>query len=279
MSARASWLIFAVASGLAVAAGAAVLAMAGSPVSTWARNPLAWVLGAAAAFAAAKLSGPRHTTAVIAISFVALAATFAAAPVQGVHRWLDLGPLHINAAALALPAMLASIAWIARTPVQLAVVAATGAILVLQPDASQASAFAAASAVVLLARGGSSLNKLMAVVICAAIAIGSWLRPDTLQRVPQVEGIFALAAANSFILAAIAAAALAAACLAPLAVTRTRTRGKEGALALATYFALSALSPLVGAYPVPLVGLGMSFPLGWWLGVALASSRVEGRAS
>jgi hypothetical protein len=35
---------------------------------------------------------------------------------------------------------------------------------------------------------------------------------------------------------------------------------------LATYFALSALTPLVGTFPVPLVGMGMSPIIGFWLG-------------
>lgn len=69
-------------------------------------------------------------------------------------------------------------------------------------------------------------------------------------------------------LAAFGAVALAGAAAAPL---RLAENGKVGdaALALGTYFAVVALMPLAGAYPVPLVGLGMSFPVGWWLGVGL----------
>lgn len=271
MSVRSPWLAFAAASALAVGAGAAVLALGGWPVSIWARNPIAWVVGALTALAAARLHRPWHFAAVIVVGLATLAATFAAAPVKGIHRWLDIGPLHINAAGLVLPAILTSLARFERVAVQLAIVAATGAVLVLQPDASQSTAFAAGAALLLLlGRRRSPSEMLLGALICAAIAIAGWLRPDTLEPVAEVEGIFTLAAQVSVALAAIAAAALAATCLSPL-LSRDGSRVSGGALA--TYFALSALAPVVGAYPVPLVGLGMSFPVGWWVGVALASPR------
>jgi len=275
MSVRWRWLGYAVASALAVGAGAAVLALAGSPVSTWVRNPIAWVVGALLALAAARLHRPWHFAAVIGVGLATLAATFAAAPVEGIHRWLDIGPLHINAAALVLPPMLASLARAERTWLQLVVVAVVGIILVLQPDASQATAFAAGAAVLLVLGRRSAAETLVGALICAAIAIAGWLRPDTLEPVAEVEGIFRLAAQVSVALAAIGAAALAAACLSPLL---SRDSSRDAGAALATYFAISALAPLSGAYPVPLVGLGMSFPVGWWLGVAVASTgRAEAR--
>lgn len=274
MRARASWLVFGIGSALAVGAGAAVLASAGFPVSVWARNPLAWLVSALAALAVARLDRPSSFATVITIGVIALAATFAARPVQDVHRWLDFGPLHINAAALVLPALIAALARMEHARFQLAVVAVTGAILVLQPDASQATAFAAAAAVLQLTPSRSPLGKLSAALICAIVAGAGWLRPDTLEPVAAVEGIFALAAEVSIILSAIAAVGLGLACVAPLAGARA-SGSTTGAFALVIYFSISALAPLFGAYPVPLVGLGMSFPLGWWLGIALAAPRVR----
>lgn len=263
-------LAFAIASGAAVAAGAAILAMSGSPTSTWVRNPAAWIVGALLAVAASRLKQPWHFAGLIAASFAALAGTFAAAPVEGVHRWLDLGPLHMNAAALVLPAMIASLARLEQTWAKLSIVAAAGAILVLQPDASQASAFAAGSVVLLVRTAGSTLEKLASAVLCVAVAIAGWMRLDSLEPVAEVEGIFALAGSVSIALAIVASAALAATCLAPLGGGRG-WRSDNAALALIAYFTVTALAPLVGSYPVPLVGLGMSFPVGWWLGVALAA--------
>lgn len=263
-------LVFAVASALAVGAGAVALAIGGAPVSAWIRNPLAWVVGALAALGIAKLGQPRQASALIGIGLLVLVATFAARPVDGVHRWIDIGPLHIHAAALALPVLLVSLARLNHWLVQLALVGLAGVLLVLQPDASQASAFAASSAVLLYRRAESPAGGLAAAGICAVIIIASWLRPDPLEPVPEVEGILAMAAQASLLLAVIAAAALALTCLAPLVHARSG-RANDGPIALAVYCAIVALAPAVGAFPVPLVGLGMSFPLGWWLGFVLAT--------
>lgn len=35
------------------------------------------------------------------------------------------------------------------------------------------------------------------------------------------------------------------------------------------YFASVSIAPLFGWFPVPLVGPGMSFPIGFWLGMGL----------
>jgi cell division protein FtsW (lipid II flippase) len=266
--------LFAIASAVAVGAGAATLALYGATLSTWIRSPASWVVGALAAALIFKLGRPRNAHLLVVACILVLLCTFAAAPVEGVHRWLDLGPLHINAAALVVPAMLVAQSGIRSLAVQLLVVAATGTILVLQPDASQAVAFAAASAIILYRRSDRLIYKLGGVALCALVAMVSLQRPDTLSPVPEVEGIIALAAGVSIILAAIAIIALALACLAPiLASSNQDWSGAEPALAI--YFAIAALAPAFGPYPVPLVGLGMSFPLGWWLAVGLLNAPLK----
>lgn len=44
-------------------------------------------------------------------------------------------------------------------------------------------------------------------------------------------------------------------------------------MALAGYFALTGAAFLLGAYPVPLAGYGLSFVIGWWMGFACLSVR------
>jgi hypothetical protein len=96
------------------------------------------------------------------------------------------------------------------------------------------------------------------------------MRPDPIQPVAEVEQIFALCVAVSPILAFLAGLALAAAALAPLA--RSSPAGhpaRDAAVALSAYFVTVSVAPFIGWFPVPLVGLGMSFPVGWWLGMGL----------
>ncbi|HEY0014217.1 MAG TPA: hypothetical protein VGB79_15345 [Allosphingosinicella sp.] len=270
---RRTLLLFALASLAAVAAGAATLAAAGS--GSWLRNPIAWCVGAllgGALYAGGRASWVRSAALVLAP--VGLAATLVAAPVDGVHRWIDAGPLHVNLAALLLPAMIVA-AGLAGITSRLAAAASAAAaiLLVLQPDASQATALAAAAAVLLARSGGPVALRAGLAVLFAGAAAAAWLRPDPLQPVAEVEEIFGLAFASIPILAGLGALALAAAAAAPLGLAR-RGNSADAALALFAYFAVTALAPLAGAYPVPLMGLGMSFPVGWWLGAALLCAGI-----
>jgi hypothetical protein len=89
----------------------------------------------------------------------------------------------------------------------------------------------------------------------------SFVRQDTLAPVPEVEGIVGIATTMSPALGALAVLSLAGAVLAPLTVIRS-----PQAYALTTYLAICALAPEFGAFPVPLVGMGVGPIFGAWFG-------------
>jgi len=272
--------VFAAASLAAVVAGAATLAATGVPVGSWSRNPIAWLVGLvlAAGLMLFRISPPLVRV-VLGVALLGIGGTFVAPAQEGVHRWIDLGPLHINAGALLLPPAVVALAFCGiSSRTGLVFSAAIAAFLVLQPDASQATSFLVAVIILLTGSTAPRPRRLSAIAAALLIAAIAWSRPDPLQPVPQVEGIFPLAAGVSALLAAAAGLALAAASLAPLAIHAT-TRGmrRTAALALTGYFVSAAICPAFGAFPVPLVGLGMSFPLGYWLGIALLCTN-EGPA-
>jgi cell division protein FtsW (lipid II flippase) len=202
---------------------------------------------------------------------VALIATLFDAGVEGVHRWLDIGPLHITAAALFLPALIVALAAIRiQSPAGLVVTVITAVVLLAQPDASQLTAFTVAVSILLMRSGVASGWKVFALVVAVVFAIAGWMRPDPLEPVAEVEGIFTMCVAVSPLLAFIAGLALAAAAVAPLLLSSAVSHaGRDGAVALSAYFVAVAVAPFWGSFPVPLVGLGMSFPVGWWLGIGL----------
>jgi len=256
----------------AIGAGAAAAALTGYAAGAWALNAAAWVSGFVLALAITRWGTSRaFAIAVLAIAGAGLAATLALPGQQGVHRWLDIGPLHANASALLLPAAVAALAGIGVWSLPgLAFTLAAGLLLVAQPDASQASAFLAAAALLFARSPAPPTARSAALAIAGALAALAWLRPDPLQPVAEVEGIVTLAAGASIGLAAFAVLALAGACLSPLALARPGTsRTTDPALALTAYLSACALAPLIGAFPVPLAGLGMSFPLGFWLGIGV----------
>lgn len=265
-------LIFTVASLTAIAAGCVAMAQSGVATSSWLRTVFAWIVGAGLAWLLARYGEPRSaSTAAVLLTTAALIATLFARPIDDVHRWVDIGPLHINIAALLLPVAIVGLATIGiASRLRIVIALVTASILLAQPDASQLTAFAIAASILVARSTMATRWKPFAILIAAGFAIWGWRRPDTLQPVAEVEQIFAMCAAVSPILAFIAGLALAAAALAPLVQSAPPGHpARDAAVALSAYFVTVSILPFVGWFPVPLVGLGMSFPVGWWLGMGL----------
>jgi cell division protein FtsW (lipid II flippase) len=200
-----------------------------------------------------------------------LTATLAHSGVEGVRRWVSLGPLQLHAAFVALPVLLIVLcAIVKRESVGSAtwifpfVAGIAAGVLVLQPDASQASAFAVATALVLLQRRRAYMSDWAAGGIVVGSAVLAWSRPDPLETVPHVEGIVGLAASLGAGWPIASALALA---LLPLPfisdALRHREQRAEG-ISLAAYFGIVCVAPFVGPYPVPILGYGLSPILGYF---------------
>lgn len=273
-------LLFAAASLACVVAGAATLSASGASPASWIRNPIAWLAGLAIA---AGIFGTGRTPLlcriVVAVAVVGLFASLLAPGQQGVHRWLDLGPLHVNVAALLLPSAIVALATVTLGGlIAVSAAALIAVLLVGQPDASQATAFIAATIFLLVRSPLPKTTRIAAGAGAVALAVAAWLRPDPLQPVPEVERIFVLAWEVAPTLAVLAAVALGVAALAPLrAGAPNEMRASNAAIALAVYFGVVGLAPFLGAFPVPLVGLGMSFPIGYWVAVGLLCARDKAR--
>jgi cell division protein FtsW (lipid II flippase) len=272
--------IFTVASLVAIAAGCLAMSVSGVAASSWLRNVVAWVAGGGLAWLLGRYDQPRSASVgAVVLTTVALIVTLFVPAVEGVHRWLDVGPLHINAAALFLPVAIVGLATIRiAKPMGIVIAFLIATLLLAQPDASQLTSFVIA-AFILFARSSIGPRwKAFALVIAAVFASWGWSRPDTVQPVAEVEQIFAMCLAVSPIVAFLAGLALAAAALAPLGrSSSTGHPSRDAAVALSAYFATVSIVPFLGWFPVPLVGLGMSFPVGWWLGIGLL--RVIARRS
>jgi cell division protein FtsW (lipid II flippase) len=260
--------LFALLSLGAVATGCAIASANGVSAGSWSRNLVAWLVGAlvAALFAIQKSNG--FLRGLVVAAPVGLAATLLNPGQEGVHRWIDVGPVHANLAAILLPGGTVALAALSGKERWTWLVAAlVGVLLVLQPDASQATAFGAGVAVILMRLPAPRATRAACIAAVLALIVAAWLRPDPLGPVAEVEGIIGLAARWSPLAALLAVAVLASVVLSPLLVGRVEDGPpRTASSALTAYFALSALTPLVGTFPVPLVGIGMSPIIGFWLG-------------
>ncbi|MGB3723231.1 MAG: hypothetical protein WA979_10505, partial [Pacificimonas sp.] len=149
------------------------------------------------------------------------------------------------------------------------------AITAFQPDLSQALALGAAMMVILAHGKAGPRAQLAAVIAIMGLLAIAWLKPDPLDPVPVVEGIVGLLWAQAPAMAAFAVASLFLACLTPLMASVT-PQSRIAGRALTAYFLVTAAAPLIGNFPVPLVGLTMSPILGFWIGVGLITAPGRG---
>ena len=279
-----SSLLYLVASVPALAVGVLAMRAADVPAGVWGQNIAAWVAGALLCLAVwrARTSIPSPVVADLTalVTLGALVATLLAPGMDGVHRWVSLGPVRLHPAALLLPVLLTALerlagvrGWWVAALVAEGVVSA----LLLQPDAAQATAFAAASGVLLLPGVRRSVPRLIAVVSLPALAGLSWLRRDPLAPVAHVEGIVGLA--GKLGMGGTAAAVVSLLLLPVPFLLVGRGVGRRTGLALGAYVSVTLLVAFVGNFPVPVMGYGVSPIIGYLLGVGaflrIASPRQE----
>lgn len=169
-------------------------------------------------------------------------------PQLGVRRWLALGPLQIEVAALVIPPLVAMLITRPRPAWAISVLLAAIA-LAAQPAPVAASALAVAVAFA----PGLRLRALL-LVTCVAAAALAWWWDVPLPPVEHVEGVIGAALTVHPAWAAIGVGIVVAMVFAaphPL---------------LRVVLAIFAMAPLMGAWPVPFVGYGASI----WIGAGLA---------
>ena len=259
---------------------AAVPALLGSLLLLYSRAPSSLLLQQAvvamvallATLVAARFTKPTYSAAPSQVLLLFLAAALFvplfAQGSDGPHRWLRIAGLQLYLAPVVLPLFL--VLWHrAITSMQVSFWACSlsaclvAIALFAQPDAPQLTAFAVAAISILCWSDVSKERRVSAIAIAVVAVAASWSRPDPLQPVPYVEGVFLLAAgASYFALAAVVAAAA----LPVVALVWLASRHRSlGPLAVALYFAVLLLFAPTLTTPVPLLGFGAGPILGYFL--------------
>jgi cell division protein FtsW (lipid II flippase) len=261
----------------AVAASMAVLTFGAVGRSAWIIQVLAISLACALAFLGAQLSrraNARFPAAPIIVFTLLGIAIPLLGQAPGPERWASMGPINLYMAPALLPSfLLACSAWITRggrsQHFAFTAVVAASVLLAAQPDASQALALLAASAVAVARSPSRSPVSVVALVLAALATAWAFSQPDPLQPVAHVEGVFALALAHS-LFAGAAVIASAAALVVGLHVSSPG--GRTWLSAVAVYYAVLFACSVAGLTPAPLIGYGAGPWLGFGLMVAVASA-------
>lgn len=258
----------------ALLVGVLIMRMSSVPAGVWGQNVAAWAVGTLLCLGLWRTRGSsgrgRGFDFAAVLTLAALAATLLAPGVEGVHRWLPLGPVRLHAAAVLLPLLLVAIQGLSQARgwwISAGVAAGVAFILLLQPDAAQATAFAAGCLVLLLPAARRDPLRLACILVLPVLAGLAWLRRDPLAPVPHVEGIVGLAAGLG---TGWAVAAVVALLVLPLPFfLAAREAGKHAGLALVVYVAITVLAPFLGSFPVPVLGYGVSPIIGYLAGLGI----------
>lgn len=257
---------------VAVGIGMAYMFAAGAPSHYLLMNLAALLLGASAWLALGRFVGPRLAgagPALFALAALLWFTAMAGVAVEGVSRWVSIGPLILQVSLIVVPVMLILYA---RRPdaIGTAGMIAAAAALAAQPDRAMAGVLLAG----LLAIAYATRSRLtMMATAAAALALGwTLLKPETLPAVPYVDGVL-YAAFDVHPLAGFAVAVGAFVLVLPALVGLFRGAGERSAvLAFGGCWSGAVVAAALGNYPIPLVGYGGSAVLGYLLSVALLSN-------
>lgn len=258
----------------ALVVGVLIMRMSDVPASLWGQNLGAWVVGALLCLGLWRTRTSPHRSRwfdfAAALTLVALAATLLAPGVEGVHRWVPLGPVRLHAAAVLLPLLLAAMQGLSQARgwwISTGVAVGAAVLLWLQPDGAQAAAFAAGCLVLLVPAAGRDPLRLAGMLALPVLAGLAWLRKDPLAPVPYVEGIVGLAAGLG---TGWALAAVLSLLVLPLPFFLAgRGAGTRAGFALGVYVAITVLAAFLGNFPVPVLGYGVSPILGYFAGLGM----------
>ncbi|WP_439471549.1 hypothetical protein [Brevundimonas sp.] len=254
----------------AVALGLVYMVMGNAPARYLMMNIGAFAFGLIALAILTLADGRGHLPGrllAVGLGAVLLATSLLGVRVDGITRWLALGPLTIQPSMMILPLMVVLFARF-RDGLSLIGIAVAALALALQPDRGMAGALTAGIAVLAFTRPNRSV---LAALACAAAGFAATLvQPDPSPALPFVDQILY----SSFSLHPLAGVAvvLGSALLTVPVLAGRQAKAPELAVFGAVWAALIAAAAL-GNYPTPLVGYGGSAVIGYLISLMVFPRR------
>lgn len=257
------------------AVGLAVLAMVGVPASVLVIQAAAFVVGGLLAICLAlkgAAPGSRPAVWVMWLAALLVLTTLSGPNLEGVRRWIQIGPLVLQPAPLVLP----FVAWaLTMRPSGWPIGALTMGFLA-QPDPSALAAVAAVVAIIAVIYRRVKFLEMGALSLGLVGLIWLAFRPDPLAPVAHVEGVVAAAWAvhpGAGALTLIALLLVPAPFILRALASVSEKEMRALTFALSGLWLVLVLANLTGRFPAPVVGYGASFVVGWLVSLGLVAGR------
>ena len=205
----------------------------------------------------------------IPISILLLLLTFFDLGLEGVHRWVSIGPIRFYIASIVLPILIIGLWRILKTTnwwIPTIITIGVSLLLALQPDASQTTAFIIPMTIILFCDTNNNYFRYSILGVSSLIIILTWIYLDTLPPVAYVEDIVKMVAEMGIVWFALGITSL---IILPLPFILFPPRNiKLLSICLGVYFIVVLISTLFGNFPVPLMGYGISPIFGYFVAIA-----------
>lgn len=212
----------------------------------------------------------QNTTSIFTIiAVILLILTFINSGVEGVHRWVSIGPIRLYVSVIVVPIIMINLCRLVESIGAgrwILVISAIciSIILVLQPDASIVTAFAIPM-MILLWNKNKNIFYFFSVVFLCGLIIFSWIFLDGLAPVSYVEGIMGLVANMGIIWVILGIISLV---ILPLPfIFFPPKEYKLLSLCIGIYYVIILISTVFGNFPVPLMGYGISPIIGYFISI------------
>ena len=203
----------------------------------------------------------------IVLSVLTLILTFIYTGVEGVHRWVSVGPLQLYVSVIVMPIILINL-WnlLQKDKIFFACVSiiCVSILLTLQPDASIMMAFCLSIIIILWKKVNRFIYFIMLGFLLGLTAI-TWIFLDGLEPVLYVEGIFTLIANMGMISLIFGILSIVLMILPFFMISTKKNQGLSVCFGL--YFIAIFASNLFGNFPVPLLGYGISPIVGYFISI------------
>ncbi|SCY54466.1 cell division protein [Alkaliphilus peptidifermentans] len=205
---------------------------------------------------------------IVPITIILLFLTFLDSGLDGVHRWVSIGPIKLNVASIMLPILIIEL-WrilkILNWWYSMIITIAISILLALQPDASQTTGFIFPMIILLLSKANKSVIRYSIISLISVIPIISWIFIDSLPPIDYVEEIVLMVKNLGAVWFLIGISSLA---LLPLPFIIFPSKNyRLVSICLGLYFIIILISTLFGNFPVPLMGYGISPIIGYFIAI------------
>lgn len=204
---------------------------------------------------------------VLWISIILLFFTYFNIGLEGVHRWISIGPIKLYVSSIVMPILIIVIHKLINNKSVSSYIAIglASVIMFIQPDASQLTGFSVAIIIILLSKLRKKLITYILISIMIILSVFLWINLDTLKPVDYVENIIFMVTDLGYlwiILCFISLIML----IIPFILFPPRNF-RVLSITIGIYYLVILGSTFFGNFPVPLMGYGISPIIGYYISI------------